>query len=99
MFFIGFQIDFITIAEYAKKPVGIFCSLISHMFITPLFTLLIAKCLIDNNYIAFGLLITGCCPSGLMSNFWNFILQGDKSLGVSITFISTLTSTLIINQI
>lgn len=41
---------------------------------------------------ALGLFATGCAPGGGASNAYSFLLDGDVSLSVTMTLISTLAS-------
>ena len=45
---------------------------------------------------ALGLMIVGCCPSGVMSNFFSYLGKGDVVLSVSMTAIGNLLSVLTI---
>ena len=40
--------------------------------------------------IAFGLFATGCSPGGAASNIYTHLLDGDVSLSVTMTFVSTI---------
>jgi len=42
--------------------------------------------------IALGLFAAGCAPGGSGSNMYTYLLDGDVSLSVTMTFISTLAS-------
>lgn len=41
---------------------------------------------------ALGLFVTGCSPGGGASNFWTLLLDGNLNLSVTMTFISTICS-------
>ena len=42
--------------------------------------------------VALGFFTTGCAPGGGMSNIYTFMFNGDVSLSVSMTLISTIAS-------
>ena len=51
-----------------------------------------ALLLIDDNLQGFGLLVIGCCPGGMASNFWTLLLDGDVNLSITMTFISSIAA-------
>jgi bile acid:Na+ symporter, BASS family len=75
-----------------KSPRGILVGVVSHYCIMPLIALTIAKAFHFPPEIAAGLVLVGCCPSGLASNVIAFIARADLALSVTITTISTLLS-------
>jgi len=75
-----------------KSPRGILVGVASHYCIMPLIALSIARSFHFPPEIAAGLVLVGCCPSGLASNVIAFIARADLALSVTITTISTMLS-------
>ena len=48
--------------------------------------------LLQTNYERLGLLLLGCCPGGVGSNFWTAMLDGDINLSVTMTFFSSVAA-------
>jgi len=78
-----------------KSPRGILVGVTSHYCIMPLMALTIAKSFHFPPEIAAGVVLVGCCPSGLASNVIAFIAKADLALSITITTISTLLSPLL----
>jgi BASS family bile acid:Na+ symporter len=75
-----------------KSPRGIMVGVVSHYCIMPLMALMIAKAFHFPPEIAAGMVLVGCCPSGLASNVIAFIAKADLALSITITTVSTLLS-------
>lgn len=75
-----------------KSPRGILIGVVSHYCIMPLMALMIAKSFHFSPEIAAGMVLVGCCPSGLASNVIAFIARADLALSITITTVSTLLS-------
>jgi BASS family bile acid:Na+ symporter len=75
-----------------KSPRGILVGVASHYCIMPLVALTIAKAFHFPPEIAAGMVLVGCCPSGLASNVIAFIARADLALSITITTVSTLLS-------
>lgn len=75
-----------------KSPRGVLVGVVSHYCIMPLMALTIAKAFHFPPEIAAGMVLVGCCPSGLASNVIAFIARADLALSITITTISTLLS-------
>ena len=48
--------------------------------------------MLETNYERLGLLLLGCCPGGVGSNFWTAMLDGDINLSVTMTFFSSVSA-------
>ena len=55
----------------------------------PLLSYGLGYLLLQSNYERLGLLLLGCCPGGVGSNFWTAMLGGDINLSVTMTFFSS----------
>ena len=58
----------------------------------PLVGFLLAKAFGFSNEIAAGVVLIGCCPSGVASNVMAYLAGGDVALSVTITSFTTLAS-------
>lgn len=78
-----------------KKPVAPAIGLFAQFIIMPLLSYLIAYAIFVPRGLysmALGLFVTGCSPGGGASNFWTLLLDGNLNLSVTMTFISTICS-------
>ena len=48
--------------------------------------------ILETKYERLGLLLLGCCPGGVGSNFWTAMLGGDINLSVTMTFFSSVAA-------
>jgi predicted Na+-dependent transporter len=46
----------------------------------------------ENPSLRLGLLVLGCSPGGLGSNFWTLLFHGDLNLSVTMTLVSTMSA-------
>ncbi|KAL3319064.1 hypothetical protein Ciccas_002261 [Cichlidogyrus casuarinus] len=84
-FAMGCDLKLKVVKSILKKPVGPVIGFVCQYAIMPsvsYFTPLMRD-------LGFGLFVIGCSPGGGASNFWSFILGGDISLSMTMTFIST----------
>ena len=47
---------------------------------------------VDNRAISFGIFVVGVCPGGGASNIYSYLLDGDVSLSITMTLISTVAA-------
>src|SRR5207344_132125 len=66
--------------------VGVAC----HYVIMPLIGFMIASPFHFPKEIAAGIILIGCCPSGLASNVMSYLARANLALSVSVTTISTM---------
>ena len=66
-----------------------FCS---QFLVMPVVSYGLGWLLLTTNYERLGLLLLGCCPGGVGSNFWTAMLGGDINLSVTMTFFSSLAA-------
>ena len=79
--------DFATVLRMPKKIlIGVGC----HYTIMPLMAFVITRVFHFPAEIAAGIILVGCCPSGLASNVMSYLARANLALSVSITTISTL---------
>ena len=90
MFGMGTELSIKEFGLVIKEPRGILIGILCHNTIMPAlgFTLVIVF-----NFpkeIAAGIILVGCCPSGLASNVMSFLARANLALSISVTAVSTL---------
>lgn len=90
MFGMGTELSFKDFANVVRMPKGIIVGVVFHYLIMPLVGFTIAKLFNFPNEIAAGIILVGCCPSGLASNVMAYLAKANLALSVSVTTISTL---------
>lgn len=91
----GCELDIDAVLATLKKPVAPGIGLFAQFIIMPLLSYLIAYAIFMPRGLysmALGLFVTGCSPGGGASNFWTLLLDGNLNLSVTMTFISTICS-------
>uniref|UniRef100_A0A914EF73 Uncharacterized protein n=1 Tax=Acrobeloides nanus TaxID=290746 RepID=A0A914EF73_9BILA len=95
----GCEIDLNMVFETIKKPIAPAIGFTTQFFIMPLLAYAIAHLGLASKGLysfALGLFVTGCAPGGGASNFWTILLNGNANLSVTMTFLSTLLSIVMI---
>ena len=90
MFGMGTTVTGEDFAEVFKSPKSVFIGTICHFLVMPLLGFGLAHLFDFPTEIAAGILLIGCCPSGLASNVMCMIAKANVALSVTITTISTL---------
>ncbi|MET0242549.1 MAG: bile acid:sodium symporter family protein [Flavitalea sp.] len=90
MFGMGTELSIKDFAQVMKMPKGIVVGVICHYTIMPLVGFAVANLFSFPPEIAAGIILVGCCPSGLASNVMSFLAKANLALSVSVTTISTL---------
>lgn len=90
MFGMGTTVTGEDFAEVFKSPKSVFIGTICHFVVMPLLGFGLAHVFNFPTEIAAGILLIGCCPSGLASNVMCMIAKANVALSVTITTISTL---------
>ncbi len=90
MFGMGTELSLKDFANVVRMPKGIIVGVVFHYLIMPLLGFSIAKLFNFPNEIAAGIILVGCCPSGLASNVMSYLARANLALSVSVTTISTL---------
>lgn len=91
----GCELDLDAVLATLKKPVAPAIGLFAQFIIMPVLSYLIAYAIFMPRGLysmALGLFVTGCSPGGGASNFWTLLLDGNLNLSVTMTFISTICS-------
>jgi bile acid:Na+ symporter, BASS family len=90
MFGMGTELSLEDFANVLRMPKGIIVGVIFHYLIMPLVGFSIATLFHFPPEIAAGIILVGCCPSGLASNVMSYLARANLALSVSVTTVSTL---------
>ncbi len=90
MFGMGTELSLKDFAAVVRMPRGIILGVVCHYTIMPLLGLAVVQLFNFPPEIAAGIMLVGCCPSGLASNVMAYLSRGNLALSVSVTTISTL---------
>jgi len=90
MFGMGTELSIKDFANVVKMPGGIIVGVTGHYIIMPLVGFSVAHLFNFPKEIAAGIILVGCCPSGLASNVMAYLANANLALSVSVTTISTL---------
>ena len=95
MFGMGAELSLKDFAQVLKMPKGVIVGIICHYTIMPLVGFTIAHLFNFPGEIAAGIILIGCCPSGLASNVMCYLAKANLALSVSVTTVSTLLAPLV----
>ncbi|HWN88787.1 MAG TPA: bile acid:sodium symporter family protein [Chitinophagaceae bacterium] len=90
MFGMGTELSLKDFANVIRMPRGILIGVVGHYIIMPLVGFAVANLFNFPSEIAAGIILVGCCPSGLASNVMSYLARANLALSVSVTTISTL---------
>jgi BASS family bile acid:Na+ symporter len=90
MFGMGTELSLKDFANVIRMPKGIIVGVLFHYIIMPLIGFTIASLFNFPKEIAAGIILVGCCPSGLASNVMSYLARANLALSVSVTTISTI---------
>ena len=90
MFGMGTELSLKDFANVIRMPKGIIVGVLFHYIIMPLVGFTIASLFNFPKEIAAGIILIGCCPSGLASNVMSYLARANLALSVSVTTISTI---------
>lgn len=92
MFGMGTELSLKDFANVLRMPKGIVVGVVCHYVIMPLVGFAVANLFHFPPEIAAGIILVGCCPSGLASNVMCYLAKGNLALSVSVTTISTMVA-------
>jgi bile acid:Na+ symporter, BASS family len=92
MFGMGTELSLKDFANVLRMPKGIIVGVVCHYIIMPLVGFGVANLFNFPPEIAAGIILVGCCPSGLASNVMCYLAKGNLALSVSVTTISTIVA-------
>jgi len=90
MFGMGCELSLKELRTVIKMPKAIAVGVICHYTIMPLIGFLLASVFNFPKEIAAGVILVGCCPSGLASNVMSYLARANLALSVAVTAVSTL---------
>ena len=90
MFGMGTELSLKDFAQVMRMPKGVIVGIVCHYTIMPLVGFAVAHFFNFPGEIAAGIILIGCCPSGLASNVMCYLAKANLALSVSITTVSTL---------
>ncbi len=95
MFGMGTELSLRDFGNVVRMPRGIIIGIICQYTIMPFVGFAISRLFNFPNEIAAGIILIGCCPSGLASNVMSYLARANLALSVSVTTISTLLAPLL----
>ena len=95
MFGMGTELSLKDFARVLGMPKGIIVGVVCHYTIMPLIGFAVANLFNFPSEIAAGIILVGCCPSGLASNVMSYLARANLALSVSVTTISTLLAPIV----
>ena len=90
MFGMGTELSLKDFATVLRAPKGVIIGIVCHYTIMPLVGFGVAHLFNFPPEIAAGIILIGCCPSGLASNVMCYLAKANLALSVSVTAISTI---------
>lgn len=90
MFGMGTELSLKDFAQVLRMPKGIIVGIVCHYTIMPMVGFAVASLFNFPSEIAAGIILVGCCPSGLASNVMCYLARANLALSVSVTTVSTL---------
>lgn len=73
-----------------SRPKDVFWGIVLRYMIMPFIALGLTKLLNLPPVLAAGLILVGCCPSGVASNVMTFLAKGDTALSITVSSINTI---------
>ena len=95
MFGMGTGLSIGDFSRVARMPKGVVLGVCCQYLIMPFVGLLLTKIFNFPNEVAAGIILIGCCPSGLASNVMTYLARANLALSVTITAIATLMAPLV----
>ncbi|RYD91417.1 MAG: bile acid:sodium symporter family protein [Sphingobacteriales bacterium] len=92
MFGMGMKMSIKDFTGIAKSGKGVAVGLLSHFTVMPLMGFLLTQVFHFDTEIAAGIILIGCCSSGLASNVMTYIAKGNLVLSVTVTAITTIAA-------
>lgn len=90
MFGMGSELSLSELARVARTPKLIIIGVVCHYTIMPVIGFVLANTFHFPREIAAGIILVGCCPSGLASNVMSYLARANLALSIAITTTSTL---------
>lgn len=94
MFGMGSELSLKELSSVLKTPKTIAVGVICHYTIMPIIGFTLATVFDFPKEIAAGIILVGCCPSGLASNVMSYLARANLALSIAVTTVSTLLAPL-----
>lgn len=94
MFGMGSELSLNELALVFKMPKKILVGVVCHYTVMPLIGFTIVNVFSFPKEIAAGIILVGCCPSGLASNVMSYLSRANLALSIAVTTVSTLLAPL-----
>jgi BASS family bile acid:Na+ symporter len=95
MFGMGSELSLKELTTVIKMPKAIFVGIVCHYTIMPLIGFALANLFNFPKEIAAGIILVGCCPSGLASNVMSYLAKANLALSIAVTAVSNLLAPLL----
>lgn len=95
MLFMGLTMKLDDFKLVFKQPKNVIAGIILRYLIMPFVGFGVAKVLGLPPALAAGLILVGCCPSGVASNVMTFLSRGDTALSITVSSFNTILAPLI----
>ncbi len=95
MFGMGTELSVKEFKNILHHPKGVFIGIFCHYTIMPLLGFLLASLFRFPREIAAGIILIGCCPSGLASNVMSYLARANLALSITVTAVSTMLAPLL----
>lgn len=90
MFGMGCELSLKELITVIKMPKAVFVGIFCHYTIMPLVGFGLANLFNFPKEIAAGIILVGCCPSGLASNVMSYLGRANLALSIAVTAVSNL---------
>jgi BASS family bile acid:Na+ symporter len=94
MFGMGSELSLTELSQVFKAPKKILVGVVCHYTVMPLIGFTLVSIFSFPKEIAAGIILVGCCPSGLASNVMSFLARANLALSIAVTTVSTLLAPL-----
>jgi bile acid:Na+ symporter, BASS family len=95
MLAMGLTMSFHDFKLVFSRPKDVFWGIFLRFLIMPLVALCVSKAMGLSPELAAGLILVGCCPSGVASNVMTFLARGDTALSVTVSSANTIVATIL----
>lgn len=92
MFGVGINVTLDDFKLVFKRPKDVFYGIVIRYMVMPLVAFGLSKLMNLPPYLAAGLILVGCCPSGIASNVLTFLGRGDTALSLTVSSFNTILS-------
>lgn len=95
MFGVGVNVTLGDFKLVFKRPKDVLYGIVIRYLVMPLVAFGLSKLMNLPPYLAAGLILVGCCPSGIASNVLTFLGKGDTALSLTVSSFNTILSPLL----